>query len=112
MDISYPKLESDWVATTYGASFNEGIRFPHGTIIYAVRSDESMRFAYVRNGNLYDGEGRKCDSNGMSYINSMVDGNKRKITWTCGQLKVILPDSKLHVDADDYRTNFRIRDVA
>lgn len=112
MEILYPKLNSDWVTTTYGSSYNENIRFPHGTIFYAVRSDDSMRFAYVRNGSIYDGAGNKCESNGMSLINSLVDSNKRKVTWTCGQLTVILPDSKLHVDADDYRTNFKVRDVA
>ncbi|BCV64638.1 hypothetical protein TUM17386_43090 [Shewanella algae] len=112
MDISYPKLDSDWVTTTYGASYNEDIRFPHGTIFYAVRSDDSMRFAYVRNGSLYDGNGNKCESNGMSLISSLVDSDKRKVTWTCGQLKVVLPDSKLHIDADYYRSNFKVRGIA
>ncbi|ELJ8451466.1 hypothetical protein RUK22_003377 [Vibrio cholerae] len=109
MEISYPKLDSDWVTTTYGASYNDNIRFPHGTIFYATRSDGSMRFAYVRNGKLYDAMGNEAESNGMSLITSLVDVNKRKVTWTCGQLKVVLPDSKAHVDSDYYRTNFKIR---
>ncbi|MCG0026631.1 hypothetical protein KSF59_22650 [Vibrio parahaemolyticus] len=110
MEISYPKLDSDWVTTTYGASYNDNIRFPHGTVFYANRADGSKRFAYVNNGKLYDGMGNESDSNGMSLINSLVDLNKRKITWTCGQLNVILPDTKLHVDANYYRTKFQISD--
>lgn len=106
MTIKYPKLDTDWEATTYGASFNDGVRFPHGTIFYARRSDGSVRFAYVNSGKLYDGTGNVCESNGMSLITSLVDSNKRKQTWTCGQLKVILPDSNEHIDADYYRKNF------
>lgn len=111
MKISYPKISSDWVSPTYGASFNENVRYPHGTIFYAKRSDGNMRFAYVRNGKLYNGVGDECDSNGISLINSLVDPKKRSNTWTCGQLKIILPDSNIHVDADYYRKNFSIQDT-
>ena len=110
MKIFYPRCNSDWKTTTYGASHNDGIRFPNCSIFYSNRSDGSMRFAYVRNGKLYDSQGEGGNTNGMSIIVSLVDLNKRGRAWTCGQLKVILPDTKEHVDADYYRTNFSIEE--
>lgn len=111
MNISYPKNKSDWVTTTYGSSFNDNIRFPQGTIFYSNRADGSMKFAYVLDAKLFDGNGVIAESNGMSLISSLVDTDKRKNTWTCGQLKVILPDTKSHVDADFYRKNFQIKET-
>lgn len=108
MKISYPRLDSDWETTTYGASYNDGIRFPDGSIFYSNRMDGSMRFAYVRNGKLYNSQGDGGGTNGMSIIVSLVDSNKRSRAWSCRQLKVILPDTKEQIDVDDYRTNFCI----
>lgn len=101
--IVYPIKDTDWVPKIYGNSNCENIRFPDKTIFYANRNDGFIKFAYVKNSSLCDANGNSAEC-GVQMLGQLVDA---KNSWTCKQLVVILPDTKEHIDADDYRKRYQ-----